>query len=211
MKKATIQGQLAIVLTQNSTNRKTGDMVQTWIIRNDMTPVEACKSGKDKAICGDCPHRGKSCYVNIGQAPQGIYKALDRGSYEGQEVSTKGKLVRCGAYGDPAFISLHIWKEILDGAKNNTGYTHQWRSCDPGFADFLMASCDSPEDRADAKAKGYRTFRVRRQGDPLLPGEIDCPADGMKITCSNCLKCNGNKRKGKDISIVVHGSRAKNF
>ena len=188
-------------------------MIQTWIILNDMLPTEACKSGDDKQICGDCPHRGKSCYVNVGQASQAIYRAMKRGSYDGLTVDTTNKLVRCGAYGDPAFIPIETWKAILAPTKNNTGYTHQWRKCDHEFSTFLMASCDNMQDYTDAKALGYRTFRVRREGEPLLPNEIDCPAaNSDKITCSMCLKCNGtNGSSKKDVSIVIHGIRKNNF
>jgi hypothetical protein len=66
------------ILTLKSTNRKTGDMAQVWILREDINPVEAVQSGKDVSICGDCPHRKqqdgtRSCYVNVGQGPNSIY------------------------------------------------------------------------------------------------------------------------------------------
>ena len=58
-----------------SANPKTGDMIQTWILRSDMHPLEAIKSGSDYGICGSCIHRGsydefgnpidpRTCYVN---------------------------------------------------------------------------------------------------------------------------------------------------
>ena len=40
-----------------SGNEKTGAMVQTFIIRRDMRPLEALSSGADKSICGGCIHR----------------------------------------------------------------------------------------------------------------------------------------------------------
>ncbi len=68
---------MAIVtgLRTASANPKTGDMIQTWIIRSDMHPLEAIKSGSDYGICGSCIHRGsydefgnpidpRTCYVN---------------------------------------------------------------------------------------------------------------------------------------------------
>lgn len=215
MNKHTKQDNLSLILTDNSQNRKTGDMIQAWIILNtpDLKPTEACKTGEDKAICGDCPHRSKSCYVNVGQAPNTIYRALQRGSYDNKTIDTTNKLIRCGAYGDPAFIKLSTWKQLLEPSAGSVGYTHQWKSCDNQYASFLMASCDSPEDRQEAKKLGYRTFRVRRAGEPLLPGEMNCPADHAinPVQCAQCMKCGGTKKQCKDISIVVHGSRAKNF
>ena len=42
-----------------SDNRKTGDMVQTYILRADTHPVDALRDGSDASICGDCPHRAR--------------------------------------------------------------------------------------------------------------------------------------------------------
>lgn len=68
---------MAIVtgLRTASANPKTGDMLQTWILRSDMHPMDAIKSGADYGICGSCGHRGtydefgnpidpRTCYVN---------------------------------------------------------------------------------------------------------------------------------------------------
>lgn len=75
---------LATGLGKSSQNRKTGDMVQTWILRADMSPVEALVTGQDRAICGTCPHRGKAsggsgaCYVNVGQGPRSTFVSHQR-------------------------------------------------------------------------------------------------------------------------------------
>ena len=37
-----------------SDNAKTGDIVQTFIIRSDVSPLDALKSGEDVSVCGDC-------------------------------------------------------------------------------------------------------------------------------------------------------------
>jgi len=62
------------IATVNCSNRKTGNMVQVWIMRDDVNPVVAIATGDDVSICGTCPHRKnakgeRSCYVNVGQAP----------------------------------------------------------------------------------------------------------------------------------------------
>ena len=44
-------------LRRPSTNSKTGPMVQSWILREDMHPLEAVKTGADSSICGSCPLR----------------------------------------------------------------------------------------------------------------------------------------------------------
>ena len=66
-----------------SRNAKTGaGMVQIYIIRADMAPAEAIRTGADASICGDCMHRGRrledgtildrTCYVTIWLGPRGL-------------------------------------------------------------------------------------------------------------------------------------------
>ena len=43
-----------------SQNIKTGPMLQTCIIRSDIHPAEALKTGQDDLICGSCIHRLKT-------------------------------------------------------------------------------------------------------------------------------------------------------
>ena len=56
---------IATGLRSPSGNPKTGPMVQTWIMREDVAPHTAQKSGEDSSVCGDCAlrpllSRGKS-------------------------------------------------------------------------------------------------------------------------------------------------------
>jgi len=34
-----------VIMTMKTTNRKTGDMIQVWILREDVNPVEAIATG----------------------------------------------------------------------------------------------------------------------------------------------------------------------
>lgn len=81
---------IATGLKSASTNTKTGALIQTWILRRDVSPVEAIHSGADRSICGDCPHRGRvengrnrgrSCYVTVFQAPRNVWDTARRGRY----------------------------------------------------------------------------------------------------------------------------------
>jgi hypothetical protein len=69
---------IVVVAIVSSGNIKTGNMIQTHIIRADINPMKASKTGADYSICGDCIHRvkptdnpdkktaqGRSCYVNL--------------------------------------------------------------------------------------------------------------------------------------------------
>ena len=49
---------IATGIKSASQNKKTGAMVQTYIIRKDMSPTDAIHIGADESICGKCPHRG---------------------------------------------------------------------------------------------------------------------------------------------------------
>ena len=51
------QAPIVVIATMNSSNVKTGNMIQTWILRSDINPVQAVNDGNDYSICGDCPHR----------------------------------------------------------------------------------------------------------------------------------------------------------
>ena len=110
--------------------------------------------------------------------------------------------MRFGAWGEPTTVPFDVLESLT--ANGHTGYTHQWRTCDIRYQDILMASVDSPEEKAEAEALGWRTFRPRKPGEPLLAGEIQCPATeagGNKVQCDRCLLCSGNTRKGaKSIS-----------
>ena len=207
------------ILTLNSSNRKTGNMAQVWILRSDMNPVEAVNQGKDAAICGDCPHRkqadgSRSCYVNLGQAPNSVYKAYKAGKYIKDPMclesrkAVKGKSIRFGAYGDPAIIRPIIVDTLIKACKSHTGYTHQWRqSFAEAFKGKFMASVDGAIDYIDASLEGWKVFSVVPKG--YVPNNIKlCPATvtNSKATCLTCSLCNGAKTS---IYVEAHGSGAK--
>lgn len=202
---------------KRSRNTKTGDMVQVWIIRADMHPVEANRIGADIAICGLCPHRGKvegekntgrTCYVRVGNAPASVWRTFKAGKYAPASGDAfNGRAVRIGAYGDPAAVPFGIWRDMLPCASAVTGYTHQWRTV-PELKAWAMASCDNGRDYLEAKAAGWRTFRVRVLAEPVLAREVICPASaeaGKKTVCALCRACGGASSKAKaDIVIAMH-------
>ena len=49
---------IAIGTNSGSENRKTGRMLQTYILRADALPAAVVRTGNDSSICGDCTHRG---------------------------------------------------------------------------------------------------------------------------------------------------------
>lgn len=219
---------IVVIATLKCKNRKTGRMIQVWILRRDISPIQAVKRGLDAAICFDCPHRqpkgfqGRTCYVNL-RSPQAIWRAYRRGRYAFLTIESyasvfTGKKIRFGAYGEPILIPIPVIERLTAVSNGWTGYTHQWRRAEyQAYRAYVMASCDSPMDRIQAHASGWRTFRVRGEHDAILPGEITCPASdeaGHRTQCERCKLCNGVRYASdprKDITLIVHGSGAKNF
>jgi len=216
---------IAVGLKIGSSNTKTGAMVQTYIIRSDLSPIEAVKTGADVSICGNCPHRGdgtgkdRSCYVTLIHGPRGVYNAYKNGRYpkinafEAQELFAD-KMIRLGTYGDPTAAPLALWTVALKKAAGWTGYSHQWRTIPASWAKFVMASADSQKDMEEAHELGYRTFRVTPSAHENIKGlEIICPASeeaGRKTECFECRACMGTSAKAKvSIQIAAHGAGKK--
>lgn len=221
-----------------SDNTKTGNMVQVYIIRDDMHPVEAIKTGADTAICGDCPHRSKAsggsgaCYVQVGKAPASIWRALQR---DGKRVNRKtgqpttvgdsiafdpamlaGRKIRFGAYGDPAVAPLSLWVQLAAVSAGWTGYTHRWSKISGAWQKFFMASTDTAVERDTAKKAGWLNFTVYAAGTEKPAGAVVCPASveaGKKTVCADCLRCGGTSvgRRGRDVAIIAHGASKKSF
>ena len=200
-----------------SDNRKTGDMIQIWILVKAVSPTEAIRTGLDRLICGSCVHRGdghgsgRSCYVNAGQAPLGIWKAWKAGNYpplRSLEAFT-GRTVRFGAYGDPIHIPLPLALAIAGVSSGWTGYTHQWRKPSlQGWKSLLMASVDSIAELVIARSLGWSTFRV---GSEASIGESLCASDRDGTPCAVCLLCAGARGGLESVHIPPHGKGATHF
>lgn len=206
-----------------SANDKTGALVQSFIIRSDIDPVQALKTGDDASICGECIHRpikakqsgNAPCYVNVGRSVMAVYKAYLRGRYaridtEALAQKLTGKKLRIGTYGDGAAMPVSIWQTLTQYTSGHVGYTHQWQL--PGFdhsawSKLAMASADNVHEYEQARDLGYRVFRVSI-GVSKLANEISCPASaesGKKTTCDNCMLCGGTSKQAKNIVIADHG------
>jgi hypothetical protein len=210
---------IATGFSKASDNRKTGDMVQVWILVKSCDPVRAIQEGLDRLICGNCMHRGngdgsgRSCYVNVGQAPLGIYRAWKAGAYLPlPSISVfAGRRVRFGAYGDPTHLPLSLALAIAGAASGWTGYTHQWRKPSlQGWRQLLMASVDTAAELVIARSMGWSTFRVTLDLDHHSI-ETLCASDRSGTPCADCLACAGARSGVRSIHIPVHGTGARHF
>ena len=219
-------------LADSSSNSKTGAMLQTWIIRSDIDPITASRTGNDVSVCGTCLHKGtpdlskvngwannRTCYVALNQAPTAVYRTMKRGSYpmaSQDETAELGRdrMVRLGSYGDPAALPQDVFKALISEAKGHTGYTHA-RGAGVDYAN-LMVSADNKKQAMGYHLNGKRTFRVipvKQWQDngraSLLKTEVLCPASkeaGQKATCETCRLCSGSSLRAKSIAIVAHGT-----
>jgi hypothetical protein len=214
---------IVAVAVWDSSNRKTGAMLQTYILREDIDPREANKYGEDYSICGDCSLKGtptldpdkklaeeRKCYVVLGQGPTIVFKTLKRGGYPDASHDRRsvgaGRMVRIGTYGDGAAAPDEVWHELLADAKGHTAYSHNG-----GDPTTYMVSADSLAQAAKAWRNNERTFRVVKDRHEIVKGqEIECPAS-KGVQCINCGLCAGTSVQAKSIAIVVHGSGAKYF
>jgi hypothetical protein len=221
---------IVVIAIISSRNKKTGSMLQTYIMRSDMDPRLASKTGADFAICGSCPHRGiatqdpvkkqalgRSCYVLLGQGPLIAYQSMMKGLYSviaGHAAIAalgSGRKVRIGTYGDPAAVPAYIWESLLSDADMHTAYSHQALQHGAAFdPSIMMLSADSEQDARSAWDEGIRTFRVVASVADIIAGqEILCPASkeaGKRTSCADCGLCAGSSIKAKSIAIPAHGA-----
>jgi hypothetical protein len=220
---------IVVVASYSERNRKTGGMVQTYILSDEQDPVTASRMGTDASICGDCPLRGianpakpkgqadkRACYVTLIHGPATTYRALQRGVYPdvrgdiGRANIGRGRLVRIGTYGDPAAVPAYVWADLTSKALGWTAYTHQFKLAPDALA-YAMASVESLAEARHVWAQNGRTFRIIRDVAEIdLDREILCPKSkeaGQRATCNGCMLCAGQAtRSPKSVAIVAHGN-----
>ena len=209
---------IVVIAIMESSNSKTGNMVQTYILRSDMDPREASRTGADVAICGACPLKGdgfpdnpmklaqhRECYVNIAQGVLIVWNNYKAGKYPRLTTHAditmvcSGRAVRIGTYGDGAAAPSWVWADALREAAGHTAYTHQWpRDAqhgntyvgNGGWGPYPWVYMASVESLDEARAAWARGYRTFRVVNH--PDERD-PAN--EIVCPNettgvqCVEC----------------------
>jgi hypothetical protein len=233
-------GPIVVIATLESSNSGTGDMVQTWILRQDHDPLYCSRHGLDVSICGRCGHRGKptyaargqakdrSCYVVLITAPLNIWKSWRRGLYPKAlghvaiAALGRGRKVRLGAYGDMSAVPSYVAESLISECDGHTAYSHQTGMPQSSFdPSVYMVSADSLGDAQSAWDLGYRTFRVIADVTERTAGEMLCPksaeakalrTDHREVRCVDCMACGGTaSRYKKSVAIPVHGGGRGHF
>lgn len=223
--------EIILIGVKGSSNRKTGAMLQTYILLRDIDPITANRTGADYSICGNCPLKGqadqsktsgnapgRACYVNLGQGPLTVYKRFQRGGYpivqqDQLEEYAQGYMLRMGTYGDPLAVPASVWAALRKGSLGWTAYTHQHeQAVETGASAYAMHSADTLEQAKAHWYEGRRTFRVIPIGAaaPKNKHEIECPSS-KGIQCIKCKLCNGSDTKAKSIYIYAHGATKGNI
>ena len=223
-----------VIVTMHTTNIKTGPMPTAWIIRSDIHPQEAVKTGEDFSICGNCHLRPEmveklkalgvdnppSCYVAVFQAPTQIYKAYHRGVYVRVSLDElaeilRGRTLRIGGYGDGAVVPVAVWERLLQFVTRHTAYTHGWTmpNFDASFLKIAMVSVD-PFSVAEYAAEFAalpttgRKFRMLEDGETPKVDEVLCPNFTHKTQCIDCGLCAGVSVQAKHVVAHDHGPRS---
>lgn len=191
-------------------NDKVGSCIGLWITPAAERSIDAVKHGRDRCVCGDCVHRtAKTCYTHastriLWNVPDGLGGSLWQTLARTPRGATH---LRSAVHGDigalPAAGVDAVRAVRAQYGLRPLGYTHAWRDRADLRADH-MASVDSVDEAAAARGAGWRYFRTRMPGEPLLAGEVQCPATAEArrlnpITCSACGLCDGH------VQAVAHG------
>jgi len=216
-------GNVVAIATLKSKNGKTGNMVQVWILPdNGLSPLEAVQANQNADACGTCALQGvniegrtvgRVCYVNLGQAPAGVWKAYQKGLYpmydrkvHGQFL--KGRFIRIGSYGDPAALPVRLVRYLSKVGKGFTGYSHQlfWikERRASTLASMLMASCHTPAMHKEAQRRGWRSFVTISEKQSPPANAVQCPNYTHGVTCLQCQLCQGTSKKAKDVYVIAH-------
>jgi hypothetical protein len=208
------RGDVVALLSFNSSNTKTGDMAQLWILPADDAPEDCREAGTEADVCGDCPLISR-CYVNKRRGPRQVWHAWNDGrdypTCQADELAVylRWRSIRLGAWGDPAALPVDVVRRAVLMARGWTGYSHAWRDLHGArgnaWRQLVMASVETEAAAEEAQSRGWRTFRIVAPGDKNTSQERSCPHYASGIQCRDCLACRGSSAS-RSITTPAHGS-----
>lgn len=217
-------GAIQALVAEATGNAKTGPALTLWILPDTvdggLNPWALIQANGSTSTCGDCPLQHGDCYTHAGASQvlsAGAASIVKARNCQPVRPSRKVKRARSAAFGDAAALPLHVlqaWRDLrAEFGLAPLGYTHAWRKR-PDLQIDHMASVETVDDALQARAQGWRYFRVRPVGSPVLAGEIQCPAASDRrnsIDCNRCGLCDGTAHGAGRPSVTIedHGANAK--
>ena len=209
---------IATGLRRGSENtKKTGDMVQTYILREDIAPTDAVHSGEDVSICGDCPLRGsvkdgqnqeRACYVTVFMGPQTVWKSVPsgelpecRGSFPDLclQISARwrvwrssgGPVVHLASGPEPEQKGIRDTR--INGGNSQSLRRLSWRRLSPGKTRGLRKATGSER---SASQRARRDRSVTRMSLSARP-RMKCPTrSSARIVARAAAKRRRNSQRG---------------
>lgn len=145
---------IVCIATGNSSNRKTGDEVQTWILYKHEPPNIAIDTGKDSIICGDCKHRGK------------VLSFKDALKYANilSNVKKKALLKRIDTKREKGFNSINVDRKC---------YVTTWQAPLSIYKAWKKGNYPTLTPKQAQKRLAYKKVRLGSYGDPVhVPLEV---------------------------------------
>lgn len=190
--------------------------------------------------CGDCPFKHNGCYAQQGplgwqvarmdkhvRANELDYTAIAQDEAKAIDGLTTGLPLRLHVAGDcssddaAAIVSSAAERYMRRNRSQAWTYTHQWRdvSRESWGQVSVLASCETPEDAAQAREQGYAPAMVvseypnGKRSWKLENGltAIPCPEmTGAADSCATCRLCWDDSRlrdRGAVIAFEIHGAQ----
>ena len=171
---------IVCIATFNSSNRKTGDEVQTWILYKHEAPHTAIDTGNDKAICGDCKHRGKTLDLD---------KAI---IYSNDLTNPKKKalLKRIEDKKNKGLNSINI---------NRTCYVATFQAPLSIYKSWLKGNYETLTPKQVQKRLAYKKVRLGSYGDP-----IHIPLNILDVILKHTLGTTGYTHQWKNKEYIKY-------
>ncbi len=188
-----------------SANTKTGPMTTTY------RTEESCPS--------TCPLLGQGCYADgriraiprkYGQeGNEAILSLIDKPLTFGVRFNVVGDFALADGSLDVDYVNAcNALAEARPEVKI-IAYTHMWRTLTPDVFSFVCnASCETPEQVAEAVAAGWQATLVGSEAGTKIAGKrvITCPAQTRDdVSCATCMLCSKGGEGRAVVNFEVHG------
>lgn len=154
-----MSGLLPLTWVANTSNRKTGRIPTAYV----GSTVEECRKS-----CKGCALLGNGCYAWGGFAKASLGR-IEKRREQRPDLYTiesalarrlrSARIVRIGAMGDPARADRSVLRLAVERVRGEglgvVSYTHFWRDEGSDLADLCLASCNDPDEGAEAIAAGF--------------------------------------------------------